>query len=310
MLLNELKSINGITNIRTPFTDFGIQKGEPFSIYAKNNVNSVNLNTELSIEKAPEEDMEVIAHRGYCVDAPENTLPAYIEAAENGFDKVECDVSWTKDGVPVLLHDTTINRTARHKNGWKLFFSRKCSDMKYKDLLKLDFGIWKGKEYKGTKIPTFSEFADCCSENGLSPYVELKQDSKFDLEKAKILVDAIKEAGLEDKVTWISFNPEYLKMINQLMPDCRLGYLSSDKPSAKTIATLQSLKTDDNEVFLDVKSTVMDKASSEMVEKAGFSFEAWTVDDESELDKLQDYDCKGITTNTLTESDVDKYLED
>ena len=52
-------------------------------------------------------------------------LPPFVAAAENGYSTVECDVEWTKDDIPVILHDTTINRTARRQNGWRLFFPRK-----------------------------------------------------------------------------------------------------------------------------------------------------------------------------------------
>jgi len=308
--INEISSILSTTSKDSVYSNSNRKTEESLSIYAADKTASASADKGLVVEKATDDDMELIAHRGYSEIAPENTIPAFIAAANNGFDAVECDVAWTKDGVPVLLHDSTINRTARHKIGLGLFFTRECSDMNYKDLLKLDFGSWKGKEFKGTKIPTFSEFASCCSEYDLKPYVELKQSDDFSPEKAKILVDTIKEAGLEDEVTWISFNADYLKMIKELMPDARLGYLSSEKPSDETIATLKSLKTKENEIFLDVKSSVMDKASSEMLEDAGFSFEAWTVDDGEELDRLEDYDCKGITTNTLTESEAAKYLDD
>ena len=57
--------------------------------------------------------VKVIAHRGYTETAPENTIPAFVAAAEKGYSTVECDIEWTKDGVPVILHDGTINTTAR-----------------------------------------------------------------------------------------------------------------------------------------------------------------------------------------------------
>ena len=50
-----------------------------------------------------------INHRGYSIEAPENTLPAYILSAKKGFRSVECDIAFTKDSVPVLLHDETID---------------------------------------------------------------------------------------------------------------------------------------------------------------------------------------------------------
>lgn len=66
--------------------------------------------------KSPLKDSEynvlAVNHRGYSKDAPENTIPAYIMSKQKGFNYVECDVAFTKDGVAVLLHDSTIDRTS------------------------------------------------------------------------------------------------------------------------------------------------------------------------------------------------------
>ena len=47
-----------------------------------------------------------VNHKGYNTKAPENTLPAFERSAEMGYRYVETDISFTKDGVPVLLHGT------------------------------------------------------------------------------------------------------------------------------------------------------------------------------------------------------------
>lgn len=247
-----------------------------------------------------EKEFNIVAHRGYTATAPENTIPAYIEAAKMGYSKVEADISWTKDSIPVLLHDETINRTARYNNGWTPLLPRKCSDLTYDDLLNYDFGIWKDDKYQGTKIPTLSEFIDCCKNYNLQPYIEIKPTSGFDAEKAKILVDSVKEAGMEDSVTWISFNADYLKLISDEMPNCRLGYLSSEFSPEKTIQTLQNLKTESNDVFLDIKAKAVNDKMKSLLSDAGFYFEAWTVDNTEELLNLLTISCNGITTDLLT----------
>ena len=246
-------------------------------------------------------EIKTIAHRGYSAIAPENTLPSYYLAAEAGFTTAECDVSWTKDGIPVLLHDEYINRTAVKSNGSPLIFPKKCSDMTYEELLNYDFGLKKGEEYKGTKIPTFEELLQCSKETGLNLYVELKTSSKFGAEQAKLLTDMVKKAGLEENITWISFNADYLKLIYDNMPDARLGYLSDNAVTNKTISTLEALKTDENEVFLDIKAGKMDFIADMLLDEAGFDFEAWTVDDTDEIERLKKYECNGITTNSIPE---------
>ncbi len=249
------------------------------------------------------DSIELIAHRGLSSIAPENTIPAYIAAAEAGFKTVECDIEWTKDNVPVLLHDDTINRTARKSNGWKFIFPKKCSKCSFKELQKYDFGIWKNKEYKGTKIPTFNEILTCCKDYGLNLYVDLKESTDFNREKAQILIDKVKEAGLENNITWISFENDYLKIINDIMPEARIGYLSKTEPNNETIEILDNLKTDKNEVFLDIKYTKISEETSDLIENAGFDFESWTVNEQNQLNKMLNLDCKAITTDTITDSD-------
>jgi glycerophosphoryl diester phosphodiesterase len=268
---------------------------------------------EISTKEAQDDfssGMNVIAHRGYSDVAPENTIPAFIAAAEAGYTTVECDIEWTKDGVPVLLHDKNINRTARTQDGWKYLFPRKCSSYTYDELLKFDFGSWKDEKYKGTKIPTFTELLDCAKEYGLNVYVELKQNGAFDEEKAQILTQAVKEAGFEDNITWISFDANYLKMISEYMPEARLGFLSSKEVSEKTISVLQDLKTEENEVFLDVSSSKINKEADSMLDEAGFPFEIWDVNDNSRLQEFYEYECSGITTDRLTDEDIDEYLSE
>ena len=251
--------------------------------------------------------VKVIAHRGYTETAPENTIPAFVAAAEKGYSTVECDIEWTKDGVPVILHDATINRTARKENGWRLFFPRKCSDMTYDKLLEYDFGSWYSNDFKGTKIPSFDELLSCASDNDLNLYVELKETTDFNDEKAQALVDAVKNAGLEDKITWISFNEDYLKTMAKAMPEARLGYKKKKEVDENTIETLKNLQTGKNEVFLDLKSSRISKTSSKILEDSGFNFEVWTVDSSDEIKELAEYDCKGITTNKITEDDIADY---
>ncbi len=265
-----------------------------------------SVDTEISLEN--EKNIDIIAHRGYSVDAPENTIAAFIAAAENGYNTIECDIEWSKDSVPVLLHDSTINRTARKQNGDKLLFPKKCSSLTYNELLEYDFGSWCGSEYSGTKIPTFYELMDCAKEYDLRLYIELKETKNFDINKAQILVDAVRETGLENNVTWISFEEDYLKMISDLAPGARLGYLNDKKVTNKTVKTLENLKTDDNEVFLDIKSSKISEKASEMLDNAGFNFEVWGIEDTNKLDVLFSYDCKGITTDTITNSTLEEYL--
>ena len=256
-----------------------------------------------------DEGIKLIAHRGASNEAPENTIPAFEKAAEKGYNTVECDISWTKDNVAVILHDNTINRTARNSWGFKFIFKKKCSEMNYEQLEKYDFGSWFSSDYKDTKIPTFDDLIECSKDNDLNLYVEIKENSDFDEEKAKILIEKAEESGIEDRITWISFDENYLEIIKELVPEARLGYLSRYKVTDNTIDILDELKTEDNEVFLNIKSCAITKEGSELLDKSGYEYEAWTVDSKEELEYLSDLNCNGITTNELTKEEVEEVFK-
>lgn len=260
-----------------------------------------NRNKEVNYEE--EEEIRLVAHRGYSSKAPENTIEAIEAAAKNGYDAVEIDIDWTKDGVAVLMHDETLKRTSNMSWLQRCFGGNKCSHYTFEELREYDFGSWKGEEFKGTKIPSFKEALECAKENDLDLYIELKEGKGFTKERAKKLIEQIKNAGMEDKVNWISFEKDYLIVIKNEMPNARLGYITR-KLNEDVINTLEELKTSENEVFLDIKAANVTEETIGMLNETGFEFEAWTVDDIEILKEMESYGCTGITTNCITQNDI------
>ena len=247
-------------------------------------------------------DMRIIAHRGDSDDAPENTIPALEYAVENGYLTAECDVSWTKDDVPVLLHDSTINRTARNSNGMRFIIPRKVASYEFQQLQKYDFGSWFNAKFKDTKIPSLKEALSYAKDNNLELYLDLKNNVNLDNDKVETLVSLVKESGMEESVSWISFNSDTLKKIATILPNARLGYLSKNKITDKTIDVLKSLKNDTNDVFLDIKHTEITDNGLAKLDEAGFYYEAWTVDNPNKAELLAKKGCKGITTNKIPQN--------
>lgn len=237
-----------------------------------------------------------IAHRGYSTVAPENTLPAYRLAAEMGFYYAECDIAFTKDGVAVLLHDDTIDRTS---NG-----SGKISELTYAEIKDLDFGSWKSEDYAGTKIPTFEEFIALCKEIGLHPYIELKETGTFTQAQINSMVTILAKYDMLDNCSWISFKADNLKLVRNADSTARLGYLSSGFTST-TVNTAKSLRNGENEVFLDISYSVLNSNFYDKIAlaaKEGLAIEAWTVDTTNNLLKLPMY-VSGIASNVLYAED-------
>lgn len=151
-----------------------------------------------------------IAHRGYQTIAPENTIPAFKLAKQMGFDCCESDVRFTSDGVPVMIHNTSINSTARNADGTYISPVTNIADITYEQALTYDFGIWKSNAYAGTKIPTFEQFLALCKNICLHPYIELKTGTQAQIEG---LVDIVHRYGMADCVTWASLNQTLLNYV-------------------------------------------------------------------------------------------------
>lgn len=223
-----------------------------------------------------------IAHRGYSTDAPENTIPAFKLAKENGFNYVESDVRFTSDGVAVMLHNASINNTS---NG-----TGNIADMTLAQARTYDFGSWKSPEYAGTKIPTFEEFLLFCKRAMLHPYIELKVGTQAQIEG---LVDMVEAAGMKGKVTWISFNSTLLGYVKDYDEYARLGLLVSND-YANNIAVAKSLRTGKNEVFYDCDTTNSTFITACKAEHMPMEF--WTTDEETAMRNLNRY-FTGVTSN-------------
>lgn len=90
-----------------------------------------------------------IAHRGASHDAPENTKAAFDLACALGADQIECDIAFSKDGIPCIFHDDSLERTT---NGEGLLANQTWSELQ-----KLDAGLWFSNKYRGEKILSLAQ---------------------------------------------------------------------------------------------------------------------------------------------------------
>lgn len=244
-----------------------------------------------SLYVRPSHKINSINHRGWW-ECPENTLSAYKKSKENGFDMVECDVSFTKDNVPVLLHDDTIDRTSNGKGNIK--------DLTLAELQSYDFGSWKSQKYAGEKIPTLDEFASLCNELELKPYIELKKGAS-EVEAVSIL-SIVEKNGLKGKVSYISYELNLLNAIKEADPDARLGLVCNNVFDS-TIEKMTSLKNTTNDVFVDCSYTMLDDEAINRCVNANIDLEVWTVDSEEKILKLNPY-ISGVTSNKFNAEKV------
>lgn len=224
-----------------------------------------------------------IGHRGYSKEAPENTLPAFRLAKLNGFQYVETDVRLTSDGIPVLLHDASIDRTS---NGLG-----KVKDLSLSQLKQYDFGLWKDDSFAGTTIPTLDEFLNLCCDIGLSPYIELKEGKKAQIEA---IVDLIALYGLSKQTTIVSFDIKLLSYVHEYDPYMRLG-LTTYSVSEATVTNAISIM-DKNDVYIGSKDWSSD--AIEICKRANIPVEVWLINDVKTISSLPPY-VSGVVSNYL-----------
>ncbi|MBW7886681.1 MAG: glycerophosphodiester phosphodiesterase, partial [Caldilineaceae bacterium] len=92
---------------------------------------------------------QLIAHRGYSGPYPENTRVAIEAAMRLGVDMVEVDVRITRDGVPVLLHNVTLDETTNGRG--------RVDAHRFDELHGYDAGAWKGPEFRGERLLSLRE---------------------------------------------------------------------------------------------------------------------------------------------------------
>jgi glycerophosphoryl diester phosphodiesterase len=152
----------------------------------------------------------VISHRGEHLHHPENTLPAFQEAIRVGADFFELDVRTTSDGKLVLMHDGTVDRTTDGHG--------EVAKMTFDEIRALDAGVKMGKEFAGTRVPTFDEALDL-ARGKIGIYVDVKNAS------AKDLVEHINSHGMTDHVVIysgrISKDIQVLDPRLKIMPEAR-----------------------------------------------------------------------------------------
>src|SRR5690349_23827271 len=107
-----------------------------------------------------------IAHRGAGKLAPENTLAAFRVGASHGYRAFECDVKLSRDGVPFLLHDATLERTTNGHGA--------AADLDWEDLSRLDAGGWHGRVTAGEPPASLAAIARYCRANSHALNIEIK----------------------------------------------------------------------------------------------------------------------------------------
>ena len=251
-----------------------------YSRYKRFSVKNPLPYSQIFILKSERKQVQLIAHRGYNAQAPENTLPAFQKASEYGFDTVEFDVHQTADGVWVVAHDENI-KSVTDKNG-------KISSMTYYDLVTASIDVGANhREYENLRIPTLEQVLKICLENNLKPMIEIKT---YKEEGIKTLLETVEKYGYTQSCSIISFDCHALELVKKENPDIQLYYLTNDLSDGYSEKILKSKS-------MGISFNGNKKGNSEgkvkTLVEAGVPLACWTVDDG---ETMQKYFKMGVTT--------------
>lgn len=158
-----------------------------------------------------------LAHRGASSLASENTITAFDKALEIGADGIEFDVQLSKDGVPVVIHDETLNRTTDGDGN--------VTDFTLEELKSLDAGSWFAPLFSRAEIPTLDELLSRYNSENLLINIELKNALVPYPGLEEKVLSSITSHNLEERVIISSFNYDSLLRCRKLNPAVRTGML-------------------------------------------------------------------------------------
>ena len=232
--------------------------------------------------------LTVIAHRGASSAAPENTLVSDETARRAGADWIENDVQPSKDGVPHILHDDTVNRTT---NG-----TGRIRDLTSAQHAALDAGSWFSPMHAGARVPTLVAQLEDLRTRGGSLLLEIKGAHTKD-EVARI-VKEIRDTGMTDRVFIQSFEVDALRYTRELAPELPLGLLRSTL-DADPVAISKELGLkayNPSDAGLAQRPGVIADLHS-----AGVAVMVWTVDSATRWKPLESAGVDAIITNRPAE---------
>ena len=162
---------------------------------------------------------KLIGHRGVKDLCPENTLESILKAFDLGLSFVEIDVKISKDRVPILLHDDTLDRTT---NGSGL-----AIDYDYENIKKLDAGKFFYKENTNIFVPKLEDILSLCTNYNGNLNIELKPNKKFEKENVYQIYKIIKNINQID-IFFSSFDIISILEISKLYPQSIRSFLLDD----------------------------------------------------------------------------------
>ncbi len=235
----------------------------------------------------------IIGHRGASAVAPENTRAAFREALAVGADGIEFDVRLTRDGVPVVIHDSTLRRTGR--------LPHRVADLTWAEISKVDVGSWFAPTFENETVLSLAELFTLFQSNNSTLYLEMKSDSPAEhLPLAEACVKVIDEHCLRSCVVVECFQLPALKILREIDREIKTVALfepSFTNPSVLSDQRIINQATDVGAVALALHHRLARESLVKKAKAAGLHVAVWTVDDPSWLERARATAIDALITN-------------
>jgi len=228
----------------------------------------------------------LLAHRGDCLHAPENTLPAFEYAIQKGADGVELDAKLTADGHVIVIHDSTVDRTTDGKG--------RVASLTLEAIRKLDAGKWFDEKFSGTKVPLLEEAFETIGRDKLIN-IELKNYSTPFNDLVVKVCELIKSHNNQGQIILSSFYSSNLKVAAQILPEVSRALLAMPGPAGLWARSFGFMFGDFQALHPHISN-----ATREQVQRAHRlkrRVHVWTANTPEEVIRLRDWGFDGIMTD-------------
>ncbi|MFN0279317.1 MAG: glycerophosphodiester phosphodiesterase [Pyrinomonadaceae bacterium] len=241
----------------------------------------------------------IIAHRGASAHAPENTLAALQMAVETQADGVEFDVRLAKDGVPVVIHDATLNRTGHR--------SVSVAALTSDELNKIDVGSWFNikhpkrfnSDFASETIPTLTQVLRLLQNFTGLIYIELKCGENDYCQLSKAVCDIISDSPLLPQIIIKSFKLTAISEVKHLLPQVQAAALF--QPTImKFIQRRKHIVTFARESGADqisIHRLLVTRKLVALATEMQMPVTIWTVDNTKWLNRCRKLGIKALITN-------------
>jgi len=227
----------------------------------------------------------IIGHRGAMGYAPENTIESVQTAAEMGVQWVELDVKLTKDDIPIIFHDETLERTTND--------SGLVAQTLYEDIANLEAGSWFGDSFAGIKIPTLEEMCEALIHLDLGLNLEIKPCPGREKETAEVALDHLSRIwDNHDNLLISSFSHVSLETAMEMAADWRRGLLIDEWPENwKDLADYLQVSV------LNINGNECTREQVEAIIDMDYPILAYTINDPQRARILQSWGVDGVFTD-------------